>query len=241
VHLQVPPDGRVQEEPGEDAGRTRACPAGKVLVRCREVVGWTRFPLTKRSACFESGGVRAACGAVNDRDALALLRAAVPAADGAVWADLGAGTGVFTRALAALVGPGGHVYAVDVDDAALAVVRAWAAAARPAPAITVMRADLSRPLVLPPLDGAVMANVLHFLRDAEAVLAGVAAHLRPVGRLVLIEYEGRRPSRWVPYPVSAVRFRELAAAVGLTPPEVVATRPSAFGGELYVAVAVRGG
>jgi SAM-dependent methyltransferase len=86
-----------------------------------------------------------------------------------------------------------------------------------------------------------MANVLHFVGDAEAVLARIAAGLRPGGRLVLIEYEGRRPSPWVPYPVPAARFRELAAAAGLTPPEVVATRPSAFGGEMYVATALRAG
>jgi hypothetical protein len=58
---------------------------------------------------------------------------------------------------------------------------------------------------------------------------------------VLIEYEGRRPSPWVPYPVPAARFRELAAAARLTPPETVATRPSAYGGEMYVATALRAG
>src|SRR2546428_3107720 len=44
-------------------------------------------------------------------DAVALLKAAVPREPG-VWADLGAGTGTFTRALASLL-PGGRVYAVD--------------------------------------------------------------------------------------------------------------------------------
>ncbi len=178
---------------------------------------------------------------MNDRDALALLRAAVPAADGQVWADLGAGTGVFTRALAALVGAAGHVYAVDADGRAVRALRAWAAEAHGGPAVTVLQADVTGPLGLPPLDGVLMANVLHFVADAEAVLPRIAAGLRPGGRLVLIEYEGRRPSPWVPYPVPAARFRELAAAAGLMPPETVATRPSAFGGEMYVATALRPG
>jgi SAM-dependent methyltransferase len=178
---------------------------------------------------------------VNDRDALGLLRAAVPAADGQVWADLGAGVGVFTRALAALVGASGHVYAVDADGRAVRALRAWAAEMSGGPAVTVLQADVTGPLGLPPLDGVLLANVLHFVRDAEAVLPRIAAGLRPGGRLVLIEYEGRRPSPWVPYPVPAARFRELAAAAGLTPPEVVATRPSAFGGEMYVATALRPG
>jgi len=178
---------------------------------------------------------------VNDRDALALLRAATPTADGEAWADLGAGAGVFSRAIAALVGAAGHVYAVDVDGRAVRTLRAWAAEARGGPAVTVLQADVTGPLGLPPLDGVLMANVLHFVPDAEAVLPRIAGGLRPGGRLVLIEYEGRRPSPWVPYPVPAARFRELAAGAGLTPPEVVATRPSAFGGEMYVATALRAG
>jgi SAM-dependent methyltransferase len=176
---------------------------------------------------------------VNDGDALALLRAAVPAAEGEVWADLGAGDGVFTRALAALVGPGGHVFAVDEDARALSAVRAWAASA--AAAVTVLRADVTKPLPLPPLDGVVMGNVLHFVADAEAVLPCIVGVLKPGGRFVLIEYEGRRPGPWVPHPVSFARFHQLAAAAGLTEPRIAARRPSRYGGEIYVAVAERDG
>ncbi|HEX7243122.1 MAG TPA: class I SAM-dependent methyltransferase [Longimicrobiaceae bacterium] len=176
---------------------------------------------------------------MNGRDALALLRAAVPAAEGEAWADLGAGTGTFTRTLAELVGREGRVFAVDADDRALDAVRAWAGGARGGAAVEVVHADVTGPLEVPTLDGVLMANVLHFVRDAEAALSGIVARLRPGGRLVLIEYEGRRPGPWTPYPVSAARFRDLAAGAGLSPPEVVARRPSAYGGEIYVAVAAR--
>jgi ubiquinone/menaquinone biosynthesis C-methylase UbiE len=172
---------------------------------------------------------------VNDRDALALLRPAVHPADGERWADLGAGTGTFTRALASLVGADGRVIAVDADDGALAALRRRPARSVEAP-ISVLHADVSRPLDLPPLDGVLMANTLHFLGDAPGALVLAAGYLRSGGRLVLIEYEGRRPSPWVPHPVSLSRFREMAAGAGLTPPEVVAMRPSAYGGEMYVAV-----
>jgi SAM-dependent methyltransferase len=175
---------------------------------------------------------------MTDAEALALLRAAVPAADGESWADLGAGKGTFTRALAALVGAEGRVYAVDSDRRALDALRRAGAPAGGA-AVTVLHGDVTRPLGLPPLDGALMANVLHFVADAGEVVARVVSQLRPGGRLVLIEYEGRRPGPWVPYPVSVARFGELAADAGLTAPEVAARRPSAYGGELYVAVATR--
>lgn len=173
---------------------------------------------------------------MTDAEALALLRAAIPAADGETWADLGAGTGTFTRALATLVGPAGRVHAVDADAGALRVIESWA---RRSPAdrnVATIRADVTRPVGLPPLDGVVMANVLHFVADAEGALRTLAAQLCPDGRLVLIEYEGRRPTRWVPHPVSAARFAELALAAGFHPPHVVATRPSAFGGDIYVAM-----
>ena len=74
----------------------------------------------------------------------------VSAAEGEAWADLGAGDGVFTRALAALVGPAGQVFAVDEDDRALSAVRAWASAAGSGPSVTVLRADVTKPLGLPP-------------------------------------------------------------------------------------------
>lgn len=174
---------------------------------------------------------------MNHHDAVSLLRAAIPSAEGETWADLGAGTGTFTRALASLVGAAGRVITVDRDAHALRAIRSWAARHAGGPVVEAVEADIAGPLDLPPLDGVVMANVLHFMADAGPVLSRVAERLKPGGRIVLIEYEGRRPSRWVPYPVSAARFAELAAESGLTPPRVVAARPSAFGGELYVAVA----
>lgn len=176
---------------------------------------------------------------MNDHDALALLSAAVPAADGEAWADLGAGDGTFTRALATLAGPEGHVFAVDEDEHALAAVRVWADTVRQGARITIVPADVTQPLALPVLDGVVMANVLHFILDAERVLPRIVSLLRPGGRFVLIEYEGRRPGPWVPHPVSIARFRDLAAAAGLSGPRVAARRPSRFGGEIYAAVAER--
>jgi ubiquinone/menaquinone biosynthesis C-methylase UbiE len=176
---------------------------------------------------------------MNQRDAIGLLRAAIPSADGEIWADLGAGSGVFTHALAALIGPAGRVIAVDRDAAGLASIRASTARFNDVAAIETRVADVSQPMELPPLDGVVMANVLHFIADAQEALRRIVAHLRPGGRLVLIEYEGRRPSPWVPYPIAAARFAELAGDAGLTVPRVMATRRSAYGGELYVALCER--
>ncbi len=49
---------------------------------------------------------------------VALIRGAIET-PGETWADLGAGTGNFTRALRELLGPQGTIYAVDRDGKAI--------------------------------------------------------------------------------------------------------------------------
>jgi len=173
-------------------------------------------------------------------EAESLIAAAVHERGG-TWADLGAGSGTFTLALAALLGPRGRVYAIDRDRYALDELRASARRRAGGAAIEVAIGDFTDPGSLPEmeLDGVLLANALHFVSDARQadVLATIAAHLRPHGRVVLVEYEGRGPSRWVPYPVSLARFRTLAAEAGLSPPTALATRRSMFGGEMYAALA----
>ena len=164
-------------------------------------------------------------------EAAKLIAPAVPA-HGSRWADLGAGTGTFTRALASLLAPGACVYAVDRDPRALSALGTDAR-------ITPLRADFGDPgaweaLALPPLDGILLANALHFVADQASVLARLAAGLRPGGRLVLVEYEGRPASRWVPYPVSSARLATLLPA-GMSAPVLAGSRPSAFGGTMYAA------
>jgi len=55
---------------------------------------------------------------VNHTDLVGLLRDGVDA-KGGQWADLGAGEGAFTLALADLLGPGAHIIAVDREAGSL--------------------------------------------------------------------------------------------------------------------------
>jgi len=177
---------------------------------------------------------------MKDAEALELIGDAVRGA-GPTWADLGAGKGVFTRALA--FGPAARIYAVDRDARALASLARRAR--REGLPVIIVQVDFTQAFDLPGLDaagldGVLLANALHYVRDAAAILTRVAAMLRPGGRVVLIEYDRRRPNPWVPFPIPKARLSELAATAGLTPPAVTATRPSAFGGDLYVARMARG-
>lgn len=176
-------------------------------------------------------------------DAIALIRGVVTE-PGGTWADLGAGAGTFTLALASLLGPGGVVYAVDRDAGALRQLERTAARRPPGGApIRVVAADFTAATgveMLPPLDGVVMANALHFVPYAEqaGVLRRVAAAVGPTGPIVVIEYDRRHANPWVPYPIAPVAFAKLARDAGLGVPTLLGTRPSAYSGTLY-SVAVR--
>jgi SAM-dependent methyltransferase len=169
-------------------------------------------------------------------EAQSLLATAIDS-EGGVWADLGAGEGTFTRALASLLGADARIYAVERDAAA---VESLKRVARATPAIEPVVADFSDSYEPPQLlDGILLANSLHYQRDAGDVLARLAQSLKPGGRVVLIEYDRRRANQWVPYPIAIASLPALAARAGLSAPAVVARRASIYQGELYVAIAER--
>jgi trans-aconitate methyltransferase len=172
-------------------------------------------------------------------DAVALIREAVEGRTG-TWADLGAGTGTFTRALSDLLGPGSVIYAVDRDRAPVDELKSIA---RDEKNVVPVHADFTQNFDVKELkirlDGVFLANALHFVKNADEVLARLTSTLRPGGRVVIVEYDRREASRWVPYPIPRARLASLAAHAGLTTPKVVASRASEYQGELYVAVADR--
>ncbi|HWC75220.1 MAG TPA: class I SAM-dependent methyltransferase [Gemmatimonadales bacterium] len=174
---------------------------------------------------------------MNDREAENFLAQAVPPQPG-VWADLGAGTGTFTRALAHILGPGSTIYAVDRDTHALAKLER--AGTEDRVQIIPIVGDFTRALELPraargALDGILLANALHFVAEPARVLKQLVEWLRPGGSVVLIEYDRRRANRWVPYPIDSMRLPEIAATAGLSAPLISGTMPSRYAGTMYIA------
>jgi ubiquinone/menaquinone biosynthesis C-methylase UbiE len=157
---------------------------------------------------------------------------------GLLWADLGAGEGAFTLALADLLGPAGEIYAVDRDRGALERQERLMHVRFPAIRVRYVAADFTRPLALPLLDGVVMANSLHFVRQKEPVLLQVRDRLKPGGRLVLVEYNADRGNPWVPHPLSYPTWAALAARAGFALTRLLATVPSRFLREIYSALSM---
>lgn len=108
----------------------------------------------------------------------------------------------------------------------------------PANHVEYIHADFTRPLDLPPLDGIVMANSVHFARHKDPVLQLVRSYLRPGGRLLLVEYSTDRGNMWVPFPLSYNTWETLARQNGFTQTRLLATVPSRYFGAMYCAMSL---
>lgn len=148
---------------------------------------------------------------------------------GGNWADLGAGSGAFTLALRELVGAEAELYAIDREKSRLVELeRGWRVRFGNAAKLHLLPADFTRSLVIPQLDGVLMANSLHFYKDKEPLLRHAGTFLKPGGRLLLVEYNVDSGNPWVPYPLSFQTFQTLVQRAGFGAPRLLATHPSSF-------------
>lgn len=167
-----------------------------------------------------------------------MLRPAVPSAPGR-WAELGAGRGTFTAALATLLGARAEVIALDRDEAAVRALRALDTESNGRARVRAVHGDFTVPGDLAalgaPLDGILFANALHFVPQPHHVLATAATHVLAGGRIVVIEYDRSRPNPWVPHPIPADGLAGILREAGLGAPAFVARRPSVWHHEMYCA------
>ena len=96
-------------------------------------------------------------------------------------ADIGAGTGYFARRFAQ---HGGKVYAVDIDDKLLAIIRKNA----PPNLETVLAAPDDPHLAAGTIDMIFFCDVLHHIDNHPAYYAKLAKALKPDGRIVVIDF-----------------------------------------------------
>ena len=142
-------------------------------------------------------------------------------------------------ALAELLGPGAQITAVDRDRHALRELAERMGKRFPQAALEVQVADFTRPLGLKDLDGIVMANSLHFVRNKRPVLETIREMLKPGGRLVLVEYGSDRGNPWVPHPISFDTWSRTAEDAGFVGTVLLHTVPSRYFGSMYSAVSRR--
>ena len=108
--------------------------------------------------------------------------------NGDVVADVGAGTGFYTRRLARAVAPHGVVYANDIQPELLMILSEKAGAETLINIIPILGTETDPKLPPGKLDWILMVDVYHEFQQPEPMLAALKRALKPTGRVALVEY-----------------------------------------------------
>ena len=112
---------------------------------------------------------------------------------GDVVADIGAGTGVFSRPLARAVAPSGRVLAVEIDQELLNYID-QRARQEGIENIEGIRGGFNDPnLPAQDVDLALIHDVLHHIEHREAYLKALTSYLTPEGRVAIIDFDKNNP------------------------------------------------
>ncbi len=145
------------------------------------------------------------------------------------WADLGCGSGTFTRALATVLPMQSQIIAVDKSSQSLPPVMGNEVG------VEFLQADMEQELPLNKLNGILMANSLHYIRDKQAFIRKLEPVLSVRKQWLIVEYDTETANRWVPFPLSFRQLYDLFSSSGYRT-EKINTRQSVFGGEMYAAL-----
>lgn len=104
--------------------------------------------------------------------------------------DLGCGMGIFSIAMARLVGDEGRVIAVDLQQRSLDVLAARARKAGVAHRVRTRQAEPNCLGLRDPADFALAFAVLHEVPERRTFLSEVASYLKPGGKFLLVEPKG---------------------------------------------------
>lgn len=151
------------------------------------------------------------------------------------WADLGCGNGIFTLALAGLLPPQSVIYAMDKNASSLQQIPETYNSV----IINKQKGDfVNDKLSFTGLDGILMANSLHYVKDKIAFLKKVMACLKEDGCFLIVEYDTDTANTWVPYPISFSSLKSLFLQAGFSIVNKLNERPSVYGrANMYSVVA----
>ncbi len=147
---------------------------------------------------------------------------------GYVVADIGSGSGLFTRPLAQAVQPGGHVYAVDIDADLLKHVQRTAKAASISNITTVLAPEEAPGLAPASLDVALICDTLHHIGSRQEYLANLRSCMKPGGRVAIIDFKEDWPAGHESMRFELADLDRWTAAAGYTKAAEFDTVPGNF-------------
>jgi ubiquinone/menaquinone biosynthesis C-methylase UbiE len=113
---------------------------------------------------------------------------------GMIVADIGAGSGLFSRPLAKAVAPAGRVYAVDIQQDLLDYIDKRDKEEKIRNVQTVLGEFNDPKLPARNVDLAFINDVLHHIQNRAAYLKALASYMKPSGRVVIIEMDKSDPN-----------------------------------------------
>ncbi len=111
---------------------------------------------------------------------------------GMVVADIGAGSGLFSRPLAKAVAPAGKVYAVDIQQDLLDYINKRDKEENIRNVQTVLGEFNDPKLPVRNVDLAFINDVLHHIQNRAAYLKALGTYMKPAGRIAIIEMDKKR-------------------------------------------------
>ncbi|SRR5260221_1947022 len=155
------------------------------------------------------------------------------------WADFGSGWGAFTLALADVGKDNIEIFSIDKSKSSLDEQSRNFSKQFPNTKINFIPADFIADLQLPLLDGILMANSLHYVKDQLNFLNSLKKYLKENGKIVIVEYNLDKSNPWVPYPVNFEKFENLANIAGFKNPILLERIPLEWGNEMFSAMALK--
>ena len=152
-----------------------------------------------------------------------------------VWADLGAGSGLFSRALSSILPDRSIIHAVDKNYKTAQQIKSQ----KESNTIVLSKKDFTDPsLDIPVCDGLLMANSLHFVKDKLPFLRQIKKTLlKTGGRIINVEYDTDTANQWVPYPLSCKNLQQLIESAALGNLQKLAEEKSSYqSGGIYSAL-----
>ncbi len=156
-----------------------------------------------------------------------LLLEALQLKPGMTIADIGAGSGYYTRQLAAKTGSAGKVFAVDVQPEMLEILKKQNQALGIKNVVTVLATEQQVQLSEGSVDLAVLVDVYHELQYPVEVMTSLARALKSGGQIALVEFRAEDAN--VPilplHKMSEAQIKKEAALLGLTWVRTITTLP----------------
>lgn len=104
--------------------------------------------------------------------------------------------------------------------------------------IIFQKADFEKDgLQLPLLNGILMANSLHYIKNQLNFVEKSNRFFKAEKRMVIVEYDSMSANRWVPFPVDYTRLKALLLHTGYKNISKIGERNAVYGREMYAVLA----